>query len=218
MRLRVSPFSSQLWPFIWILRLTDFAYQRNQYNSNIVDISGALFKLCLTILILNSQCEVGARDINIIRVTVIICENNINFSVVIIWLIISFHLCKNQNEHWARFFINLQNWYILDIYNRMARSCFIKCQSKRNRNWSKSLKYSAFRSCFIRKKQMYEINKIWKIYHINILAGRNRCGWQMLVTKNVVVWSRFGDPSISILCYLSYKFKNSLRMFEKSVE
>ena len=79
--------------------LTDFTYQRNQYNSNIVDISGALFKLCLTILILNSQCEVGARDINIIRVTVIICENNINFSVVIIWSIISFHLCKNQNEH-----------------------------------------------------------------------------------------------------------------------
>ena len=68
--------------------LTDFAYQRNQYNSNIVDISDALFKLCLTILILNLQFEVGARDIKIIRVTVIISENNINFSVVIIWLII----------------------------------------------------------------------------------------------------------------------------------
>ena len=36
----------------------------NHWDSNIVDISGALFALSLSLLILNSQYEEGARDIN----------------------------------------------------------------------------------------------------------------------------------------------------------
>ena len=51
----------------------------------------------------------------------------LNFSVVIIWLIISFRLCENQNEYRVKFFINLQKWDILDIWIRMAGSFFIKC-------------------------------------------------------------------------------------------
>ena len=44
----------------------------NHCNRNIVDISGALFTLNLSILVLKSQCEEGARDVNNILVTVVI--------------------------------------------------------------------------------------------------------------------------------------------------
>ena len=46
--------------FIKKKRLTEY----NHWDSNIVDISGALFTLSLIILILKSQFEEGARDIN----------------------------------------------------------------------------------------------------------------------------------------------------------
>ena len=45
------------------LRCT-FVRSYNLCDSNIVDISGAHFKLSLSILILNSQYEDGARDVN----------------------------------------------------------------------------------------------------------------------------------------------------------
>ena len=44
----------------------------NHCNRNIVDISGALFTLNLSILILKSQCEESARDDNNILVIVVI--------------------------------------------------------------------------------------------------------------------------------------------------
>ena len=44
----------------------------NHCNPNIVDISGALFISILSTLILNSQCEEGARAVKNIWVTVVI--------------------------------------------------------------------------------------------------------------------------------------------------
>ena len=49
-------------------------------NPNLVDISGALFTMNPSILILNSQCEEGARDVNYIWVTVVTFGKNILFT------------------------------------------------------------------------------------------------------------------------------------------
>ena len=41
-----------------------FLLKSNHWDPNIVDISGALITLSLSIFILNSQCEEGAGDVN----------------------------------------------------------------------------------------------------------------------------------------------------------
>ena len=40
------------------------------------DISGALFTLSLSILILNSQCVEGARDVKVLKLTSVSCHQN----------------------------------------------------------------------------------------------------------------------------------------------